>query len=305
MVYVAVKNQSNTPFDGSVSVTLPGDWKAVPEARPLALAPGETARLGFASEGGVNDASNRYPVEVTVSGSDRKITHEQEVFCASAPYFKPEIDGNIDEWKDAIPVSFSTGGKTTTVRTYWNRRTFSLLVSVEEDALQLPGKATKFDAVQFALAPQGATTGTSPEEETERFEFLLTSGKWLGSGKVLQLAEPGMKLAEAVTVRSLAGLEIADATLSVSREGRTTHYECSIPFAPMRRKIRPSEGREFYFSVVVHDPDGTGLRELGAAAGMWPCQRKPFSWCRFRGDSFAEKASFDSKTPWGLCSSKY
>ena len=303
MVYVWVKNNGDEALKGSLSVDLPGDWQSVPEAAEIHIAPGESSRVTFSNERGANMASNRYPVVLTITSGGQTTIYRQEVFCASAPFFRPDIDGRIDDWKDAIPVTFKTKGKTTTVGTYWNRRAFSLMVAVEQNSLRPLTPEGPFDAVQFSLAPEGAATGTSPDDDAERFEFLLVATGGAGQGRVLQLATPGMKLAQAA--QSLEGLDVEGAELAVRHEGGITYYECSIPFGPMRAAIRPSEGRAFLFSVLVHDPGGTGLRDLGQAAGLWPCQRNPLAWSRFQGDSFGDTPPYDSKTPWGFCSSKY
>jgi hypothetical protein len=73
----------------------------------------------------------------------------------------------------------------------------------------------------------------------------------------------------------------------------------------MSARIRPSEGREFSFGLLVHDPDGTGLRDFGAAADLWPWQRNALAWSRWPGAKWPEQPPFDSKQPWGMCSSKY
>lgn len=304
MIYVWVKNQRDQAVAGRLSVELPGEWQVVPAKKEIQIAPGESQRVKFSSEQGANNASNRYPVHVTITNAEGTASRRQEVFCASAPYLRPEIDGRVEEWKDAIPVTFETAGKTTTVSTCWNRRAFSLLVAVEEEALWPQSASGPFDAVQFALAPEGAVTGTSPDDEAKRFEFLMVAGA-TGEGRVLQLAAPGMKLAQTAQSRSLEGLDVDGAELAVRHEADVTYYECSLPFGPMRAAIRPSEGRAFQFSLLVHDPDGASLRDLGQAAGLWPCQRNALAWSRFHGDSFGETPPYDSKTPWGFCSSKY
>lgn len=303
--HVAVKNPGEEPLVGTMSVELPGRWTAVPEAAAVSLGPGESARLTFSSEQGANVVANRYPVEVTLTSRGETIRHRQEVSWAGTPYFSPEIDGRVEEWKDAIPITFKTGGKTTTVSTYWNRRRFSVMVAVEEEALQPQDGEKRFDAVQIAIAPDGVATGTSPDDEAQRFEFLLVATDGAGQGSVYQLAEPGMKLARAAEPRSLEGLEVDGAELVVRREAGITYYECSLPFGAMRAAIRPSEGRAYQFSVLVHDPGGTGLRDLGRAVGLWPCRRNPLAWSRFPGDAFGETPPYDSKTPWRFISSRH
>jgi len=305
---VIVTNQGQAAFEGIVRVDPPEGWQLAPGEQPVSLAPREVRRVAFLVKRGMIRESNRYPLEATVTGPGVTVTRRQEVVTASAPYFKPTIDGATDEWKDAIPVTWTTGGKRTVVSTYWNRRRFSLLVAVEEDELipyrERPGP-TGFDAVQIAISPEGATTGTSPDDEAARYEFLLASTGAGAEGKCFLLAEPGMKLAEGQRVRALGPLAYDDAKVAVSRRDGVTYYECSVPFRPMRDKIRPSEGREFRLSVLVHDPDGTGIRDWGREAGLGPAQRSRLAWSQWPGAKWGDAPPFDNKIEWGLCSSKY
>jgi len=312
MVYVLVKNEAAEPYRGEVRVDLPGDWKTVPAVRTVELRPGEATEVGFASEGGVNRAENRYRVTVRATSSDGgEVSREQEIVCASAPYFKPGIDGRMDDWKDAIPVTWRTSGKRTTLRTYWSRRAFSLLVEVEEDErLAHERSGGHCDAVQLAVAPRDALTTTSPDGQAERFEFLLLpTGE--GTGEVLQLIAPGQKLAQGTQRRSIERLRqdgsIDGAELVVSRSDGLTRYECKLPMRPMYRKLRPTEGREFQLGLVVHDAgaEGTGPRALGAALGFPAPGGSRQGWSRWVGDSFGEDPPGANRVLWGMCSSKY
>ena len=310
LVFVAVENRGNTPCRTAVSMKGPKGWQIVPATREVSLAGGQLKRVPFTVERGLNLNANSYPIEVSATGGGATVVRKQNVVCASAPYYKPTIDGKPDEWKDAIPVAFTTGGKKTTISTYWNRRQFSILVAVEEDKLTRSDQSQVFDAVQVAISPQDTSTGTSADGEAVRFEFLFVSaGKGAAGkgaeGKCFRLASPGMKLAEAKKNRALGPLEYEKATVAVSRSGGITYYECSLPFGPMRRDIRPSEGREFFMSVLVHDPDGTGVRDWGQAAGLLPWQRNPLAWSRWQGAKWGEKPPQDNKLHWGLCTSKY
>ncbi len=308
LVFVEVKNLRDLPYRGSVAMKVPAGWRLAPARRPLVLKPGETRRVPFTVERGLSLKSNSYPVEVSATGAGVTVVRKQDVACASAPYFKPTIDGDPSEWKHAIAVTFTTGGKKTVISTYWNRRQFSILVAVEEQKLigYVAGpNPHEFDAVQVAVSPQGATTGDSPDAQAARFEFLFVSAGGGTSGKCFQLAAPGVKLAETARSRRLEPLLCDTATVAVSRAGAVTYYECSIPFSPMRQAIRPSEGREFCLSVLVHDPDGTGIRDWGSAAGLWPWQRTPWAWSRWAGAKWGHKSPFDNKLQWGMCSSTY
>ena len=307
LAIVDVKNLLDASYQGSVAMTAPEGWQIAPAARDVSLAPGELRRVSFAIERGRDDADNSYPIEVSATGGGVTVVRRQNVVVASAPYFKPVIDGDLSEWKDAIPVTFTSGGKKTTVSTYWNRRQFAILIAVEEDRLVRFAEAQVFDAVQLSISPQEAVTGTSPNEKATRFEFLFRAAADDddGKGDCFQLATPGKRLSETATVRSLGPLAYDDAQVAVAREDGVTYYECSLPFGPMRGLIRPSEGREFRLSVLVHDPDGTGIRDLGQAAGLWPSQRNALAWSRWTGAKWGEKPPFDNKIEWGLCSSQY
>ena len=70
-------------------------------------------------------------------------------------------------------------------------------------------------------------------------------------------------------------------------------------------EIRPTEGREFYMSVLAHDPDGTGLRDLGTAAELWPSPDDADAWSRWGGDMRSRKTPLGNKILWGMCTSKY
>lgn len=309
---VQIKNLRDVPYRGVLRVTVPAVWQLSPTEQEVDLAPGQTKRVPFVVKRGTIAQENVYPLEASATGGGVTVTRRQNVVTASAPYFKPEIDGKIDDWKDAIPVTFITGGKKTVVHTFWNRRQFSILVAVEEERRIAHGTEPNCDAVQIAISPQDTRTGTSAEEEATRFEFLLvatgggTQGRGEGTqGKCFKLAEPGMALGVGSKLRELESLAFDDAVVAVSRVGGVTYYECGIPFKLMRDRIRPSEGREFHLSVLIHDPDGTGLRDWGAAAGMWPSQRNRLAWSLWPGAVWGEKPPFDNKLQWGLCSSKY
>jgi len=305
-VVVTIRNRQATPLQGAVRLNLPDGWTYRPEQLPLTLAANETQRLVFTVTRGTTSAENRYRIGVVVEAGNVSANYERDVVCASAPYFKPTIDGLADEWDDAIPLSFVVGGKRTEVRTYWNRRQLSLLVTVEEDRLVLPDARDAkgpFDAVQLAIAPQESVTPRSADAEATRVELLLV-GAADGGGRSYLLAEPGIAIGQTQQIRPLETLSADDVLLAVRRDSRRTRYECGIPFRRLR-SIRPSEGREFCMSLLVHDPDGVGIRDLGHAAGLWPEQRNRMAWSRFPGDHWQDTIPQDNKLPWGLCSSKY
>ena len=304
LVFVLVKNLQETEYKGEVSLKVPDTWRLTPSSRPVELKPNETKRVPFAIEKGRNVEANRYACEMTAASGSSSVVHKQEIFAASAPYFKPTIDAATDDWGDAIPITFTKDGKKTVVATYWNRRRFSLLVTVHEEKLvpYSPGTTDPFDAIQFAILP------IEPFEELPlgvagRFEFLLAAT--CEAGKCFQLAAMDTKLDETKKTRGLEPLAYEDADIAVRRADGVTYYECSLPFKPMRDDIRPSEGREFFMSVLIHDPDGTGIRDLGAAAVLWPTDEDANAWSRWQGACWGDKPVLGNKIRSGFCTSKY
>ncbi len=227
VTHLVVQNSSSRNISGTLRVQFPNGWKVSPSERVVELKPGETKKVPFTIEKGADNAANSYPVRIQFGELD--VT--QRVVCASAPYFKPTIDGDLAEWKDSIPITFAG----TVVRTYWSSKQFSLAVEVEEE--KLTGKR----GVEFSLAAS---------EEGKRYEFFVgADGKCDGVAAV------------------------------VKRDGKVTRYEIGVPFKLMP-ELKPDAGREFCFSLVVHDPDGTGPRDIGAVMNPLPGQRQfEFGFC--------------------------
>ena len=308
-VVVVVGNRGSTPYEGRICLEPPEGWIVAPSRWPFPCRPARPAGCDLPSSAARIREDNLYSLSVTAVGSGATITHRQDVAVASAPYFKPEVDGLFEDWKDAIPVSWMTQGKKTSVRTFWNRRQFAFLVAVEEDHLQrFEGLAdsAKPDAVQVALSPEGTVTPAAPDAKVTRYEFVLLAGEGDGMGRCLQLAAPGMKLSDLQKPRDVGSLPPCDdARLFVRRDAGVTYYECALPITAMREHIPPGEGREFCFAMLVHDPDGTGLRDWGQAAGLWPWDRSRAAWSNWGPAAWGPDPPFDSTTAWGMCSSKY
>ncbi|HUT37648.1 MAG TPA: NEW3 domain-containing protein [Planctomycetota bacterium] len=305
-IHVVVQNLRDAVWRGRVALRLPDGWRWDPAERAVALAPRATQRVAFTIVKGMNLDANRYAVEVAATGDDgARVVRKQEIVCASAPFFEPRIDGRTGDWDDAVPVTFLHAGKKTVVRTYWNRTHFCLLVEVEEERHVGYRKGAEFDAVQVAIAPREAPAASQPEGKAARDEFLLVGSRSMWSrDRCFLLATPGTALSATQEARELASLEFKAARLVVRRRGGATCYEAAIPLAAMPG-IQPTEGREFCFSVLVHDPDGTGLRDWGEAAGLWPRQRNRLAWSQWLGARWGRDAPFDNRIEWGFCSSKH
>ncbi len=304
VLHVRVANATAEPFAGQVSVQVPSSWRLAASSQDVQLSAGETRRLAFSVAAANDDPANCYEVTVRAAGEGKQAERRQGIVVASAPYFKPTIDGDPSDWKDAIPISWSVAGRRTTVATTWNRRQFSLLISVEETMHVRLGNSPCFDAVQLALAAQDTVTSCDRDDAADRFEYLICADQQNG-GSAYQLASPGLKLADTCQPRTLAPLLNKEVEVAVRRDANVTHYEIGLPVSEIRPQIKPSEGREFFLSLLIHDPDGTGIRDWGEAAGLWESQRNRLAWSDWEGAQWGDKPPMDCRVEWGMCSSKY
>lgn len=306
VVGVVVRNLGPQAYAGRLSVRFPAGWRVTPETQAVVLDPGEHRTLSLAIERGLDVTANAYPVSVSLENSDGAHAWEQRVVCASTPVFEPKVDGNLKEWTDAIPIAFRTDGKATSVRSYWNRQAYCLAVEVEEDqwiGLKKSSAEVGLDAIQFALAPVKSVTGGADGNTSVRYEFLVASaGSAFGRDKCFQLLKPGDPLARCTEARPLAPLECRAAEVAVKRTRTVTRYEVALPFS-LLPALRPTPGREYCFSLLVHDAAGTGLRDLGTVMNLTDRDRHPRAWSSWDNARWPELEPFDNKIEFGFCSS--
>ena len=304
LVSVVIQNMQDASCTGVLSIGGPADWRIAPDLQPFDLAAGAEKRLAFNIEKARNVEANLYPFSLQARLGDQLVRRDQSVFVASAPYSKATVDGRIDEWRDAIPVTFEQGGRRTTISTFWQRKRFGLLIAVQEQ--QLVGytgpDGPPCDAVQLAISsPEPADT--SGMQAARRYEFLFVPAG--GGAKCFQLAGWDTPRERAEESQRLESLLCDVAETAIVRDGEVTNYECSLPFSLLREAIEPAEGREFFLSVLVHDPDGTGLRDLGRAAGLWAQPEDARAWSRWRPMAAGGEPPLGNRVRWGLCTSKY
>jgi hypothetical protein len=195
----------------------------------------------------------------------------------------------------------------TIIRTGWNKNYFNVAVVVQEEKLfgYKDNSNALVDAVQFAIAPRNSETSNNADGMSQRYEFLIVdSPGFMSADKCFCLMRPGDNIAIALKERPLGPLELKDAKVAVKRQKGLTIYECSIPLS-LIPKIKPMTGRDYLMSFLIHDPDGTGIRDMGKVSGLWPCQRNKFAWSSWAGVKWDEEPPFDSKIEWGFCTTKY
>jgi len=191
LVNVHVQNRSERAVNAVVRVRWPEGWKGAPTEQTVSVAANATAKAAFTIEKALDVAANRYTVVVEARAGDVTVTRTQQVVCATAPYLKPQVDGKLDDWKDAVPISFAAAGKATTVMTCWNRKQFC--VAVRAGQMQT-------GTAQFALAPEAG-------EKPGRYEFVVAAPEQDGPAKCFLLMRPGDDLKLAKQSRTLEGSE--------------------------------------------------------------------------------------------------
>jgi hypothetical protein len=306
VMHIRVRNTAGTPSTVTVEPSFPEGWQWTPKHRTVTLKPHQLERVPFAIEKAMDVKANQYPVEIAVKTDAGRSVQQQTLVCASAPHFKPKIDGRFKDWSEAIPVSFISTGRETVVSTYWNQKHFCIYVQVEEDELiaYKKGQAV-MDAVQLALAPGRSATSSVASAPAQRYEFLMVKGAGMfAKDRCFCLIKAGTELSVAQQARSLESLAFKEAQVAVKRKGKITHYECAIPWSAMP-SIRADVGREISLSFLIHDPDGTGIRDWGQATGLWAEQRTKLAWCALGASVGSKDIPYDSKVEWGLCSSKH
>jgi hypothetical protein len=287
-----IRNRSTQPLQATIRAQWPEGWK-VQSPPPVTLPAGAIGKAAFTIEKASDSQENVYPVTLEVEAGGKTDRTSQQVLVATAPYLKPKVDGQLDDWKDAVPIRFTTAGKATTVMTCWNRQQFCLAVCMEEET---PGTA-----IQFALTPRRASDNGVAGNTSNRYEFLVLRSGTASEGGSL-LLKPGDDLNQAAQIRPLELLRCPEMQIAINHSGKTTICEIVLPLSLMP-ELRATPGRTFGFSLLVHDADGNGLRDLGTVMRLWPDQRQPLSWCRWPGSYFGTEPPFDSNIEFGFSSS--
>ncbi|UDQ98661.1 hypothetical protein AAEX28_00905 [Lentisphaerota bacterium WC36G] len=288
---VMVTNFNNKPFSGIIEIKYDKAWTSTPKFHKVFLKAGETKKISQAITKAIDYTSNSYPVHIVMKSSGGKIVYDKKFItrCFSAPYYEVDINGSLKEWSDAIPVSFVTKGKKTTLRSYWGRDNFYIAVEVQEDKFLGTSDSKTPDCIQISMS------GRKETSHTNQFVAVGSNSMWSGD-KVYVVSEDGKR-----------PKVVENSQIDVDRDDdkKITTYEIAIPFAAIKG-VRPTAGRGLNFSIVVQDPDGTAIRELASIMNMATLKTRANRWFSGEVDSFsvnAREAKFNDRVDFGFCSS--
>lgn len=319
-IYVYVENGSTEACEGRLELVGPAGWTFEPAQVDVAVPAGETFRTMFTVYNARLNKENAFSFEAKIvpkKAGQEIITTKQTLRTCSAPFGRPSIDlsdgGDVVEsldvtgphlelkpesvmqrWEDAFPITWTVQQHKTTLRAFWNRRNLSLLIGVEEDHW-IPDGDALVDAVQISLA----SPIDSKQTGENKFEFLVRNVD--NKATLVELCSPAQLPNPNSRIDPKTLVAVEESEVSIIRSGRVTWYAVSIPWKSVP-SIRAGEGREFYLSFLIHDPDGTGLRNFADEAGF--VQNYPKAWTPWKGGSLDNKGTRDHRVHWGMCSSK-
>jgi len=298
---IKIENKNNKPVSGKLKVTFPKNWQVNNNHQNFNIPARETKSLSFSITEAIDLAANKYPLKLELTIGEEKKIYNQTIVCATAPYYKPKIDGKLKEWKDSVPINFTCKNKNTKVQLYWNKKQFCLAIVVEEQKLIGTTNSTpkkQVDAIQFALSPANSKTAKI-NTPSNRYEFLAIAGQGWKKDKCYTLLKYGEKVQ---LTKKLENAETKDAKIKVTRKKQQTIYEIAIPMKQLK-KLKASAGREFNFSLLVHDPDGTGIRDLGSIMNLDPNKKTTNNWTSWKNSKLNNKKTFNNKIEFGFSSS--
>ena len=113
-VELLLTNILNRPVKGALIVKL-GDL-TTDAPKSVSLKPNETKSIHVKVTGGTPAAGNVYPMNVTFdAGKDGKSAHDEDMHVNLVSHLTINVDGHLDDWKDALPQTIKAGKASLTV----------------------------------------------------------------------------------------------------------------------------------------------------------------------------------------------
>lgn len=108
-IRVSLANILNRPVAGVLRLDVPGLTLEYPQT--LAFAAHETKEIAVRMTGGLPRVDNSYPLKLTFdAGADGRVRHEEPVHVNLAARRTIAVDGNLEDWKDALPQTLRADG---------------------------------------------------------------------------------------------------------------------------------------------------------------------------------------------------
>lgn len=284
-VSVEIENTGTKPISGTVELTPPKDWITSKNTRKIparSIAPGETRVVAFAFEATSPNPDNRYPFRAVFSADNGdEAVSETTLFEQVARKGTPTIDGDPSDWKGAPVVHLDTPDKAVGLVPYmdWNLST-DIALQWDDDAVYFLGVVRDNE---FSQPHSGSLIW-----EGDSFQLAFDTRPGRGSGGEAEKSE-GNRLQRTqeedepakdrgLYLYGLAHTAKGDETWTWPTPGNAgdepaTHirfafrkagddryvYEAAIPYT-LLAPLRPKEGAQFGFTMLLNDNDGGGRR---------------------------------------------
>lgn len=193
----------------------------------------------------------------------------------------PRIDGNLSEWADVSPVTWSSGNLKTRIRLRWDSAALYAGVEVEGDfAPRAPTSVDRFwdgDCVEFFLDLENDKSYERNANDCQLFFCPLG----VNGGKPLRGGLAFYRHTESLKRRPVSD-ESLQAAAVVSNHGYL--LECAIPWNALSADFRPQAGMRIGFDVAL-DHNGQGSKVMRSIFGI---EGKPYNQPNQWGTLFLE-----------------
>jgi len=268
-VGMSVINHAEAPFEGKVSLTASPGLTLTPAEFSTKIDSYGLEAFVFGVKADPAIAAGHYAVFVDVGGKGKDWGAIDVPVVAKKA--KVEINGNLDDWKDAARFSIAK------------------LMSVSGDKAEYKpvGKgwiAYDDSALYMAFEIEDAkhVTATPPESMAAgdsirvAFDTLLNGAKTASGGYkdddyeyIFGSAEQGLKVLRSQAAGSRPTGPVTTITCAVQTEGGKAVYEMAWPWAELD-PLKPAKDKTFAVSVLISQDDGAGVSQVEWGGGMTP-----------------------------------
>ena len=284
-IRVRLQNIGIGPQRGSVELDVPRSWKLAQNKYDVTLAEGESKTYEFrlleTTARGIAPRRDGDPFRVIVRADKRydwRFDPPVATALNVAPGARPVIDGNLDDWKDAIwmnagPNAAKIKGR---VALKWDAQTLYLAAEVRESAL-MPRRAEEtsydfwrgHDAIQLAFGTSDTAEDTparAPFRDSDLGLLIAPfgqSGAGQYDGRVLKLWGSDLGFNRSAD-RVRWGGQVSGSNCVVTRDerGELTTYEAAIPLS-MLPGVNPQKLAQrddiVRFGWLIHNDEGEVL----------------------------------------------
>jgi hypothetical protein len=263
-IEVQLKGTSAYPKTGKVVLRGPDGQPLQPKSGDTFtnLAKGQTTSVRFLWDYRTELDFNSYVNDLTVWDTVNNIAIYQDrtpldFLLMPKASQKPDIDGNLDDWKAAYPIHLRGAGRNNTgiykpdnldatAYAMWDEENFYAAVEVTDDihkASENPPNMWKNDSVQLGFDPLSDSSASYNQDDMEWGFALHNDGTHLAN--IFYSRPPNLN----GSVGSLLPYSIRR-----DEENRKTYYEIQIPKSMMYH-LNLQEGGQFRFNVAVNDAD--------------------------------------------------